>query len=67
MFLPLDRDPMKPIHENRNKQSDSEVHLNALDRLHNKYISLKIRRGELWQDICDFSTWVEHEAGQRPA
>jgi serine phosphatase RsbU (regulator of sigma subunit) len=63
MSLPLDWDPMKPIQENRNKQSDSEVHLNALDRLYNKYISLKIRRDELWQDVCDFSAWFEHEAG----
>ena len=63
MFLCLDWDPMKPIQENRNKQSDSEVHLNALDRLYNKYISLKIRRDELWQDVCDLATWVEHVAG----
>ena len=54
---------MNLIQENIAKQSDSEVHLNALDHLYNKYLSLKIKRAELWGDVCDFATWVEHEAG----
>jgi serine phosphatase RsbU (regulator of sigma subunit) len=54
---------MRHIQENINKQSDSEVHLNPLDSLYNKYISLKIRRDDLWQEVCDFAKWVEYEAG----
>jgi sigma-B regulation protein RsbU (phosphoserine phosphatase) len=54
---------MNLIQENTAKQSDSEVHLNALDSLYNRYLSVKIRRTELWDDVCDFSKWIEYDAG----
>ena len=53
---------MDLIQEDENKQSDSEVSLGALDNLYNKYISVKIRRTKLWNEVCSFARWVEYDA-----
>ncbi|MBW8034812.1 MAG: serine/threonine-protein phosphatase [Planctomycetes bacterium] len=53
---------MDLIQKDESKQSKSEVYPNTLDNLYYKYISLKIRRTNLWNEVCNFARWVEQDA-----
>lgn len=48
--------------ENESKQNAPEIDWGVGDVFYYKFVSLMIRRSELWKPICDFARWMEYDA-----
>ena len=53
---------MNILQGSESKQSTPEIHLGAGDVFYGKFVSLMVRRTELWKHVCDFARWVEYDA-----
>ena len=53
---------MNILQGSESKQIAPEIHLGAGDVFYGKFVSLMVRRTELWKHVCDFARWVEYDA-----